>query len=84
MEQKTGTVAAASIVAALLCYAALCGGHAGWALFLAVLSLPLGLIGLLWSASPRVSGGILSIFAMLLGAIGVVASILGIMGEVFF
>ncbi len=82
MEQKTGTVAAASMLAAVLCYVSLCAGHPGWALALSVVSLPLGLIGLLWSASPRVSGGILSIFAMLLGLVGVVLSILALVGVV--
>lgn len=80
MEQKTGTVAAASMIAAVLCYVALCAGHPGWALALSVVSIPLGLVGLMWAASPRVSGGILSILAMLLGLVGIVLSILALIG----
>jgi hypothetical protein len=82
MEQKTGTVAAGSIVAAVLCYVAICSGHPWWGLAMGIVSIPLGLIGLLWSASPRVSGGILSIFAMLLGAVGIVLSILAGIGAI--
>jgi hypothetical protein len=64
------------MLAAVLCYVAICSGNPWVGLALAIVSLPLGLLGLLWSASPRVSGGILSIFAMLLGLVGVVLSIL--------
>lgn len=82
MEQKTGTVAAASMLAAVLCYIAICAGHPWVGLALAIVSLPLGLVGLLWAASPKVSGGILSIFAMLLGVVGVVLSILAGIGAI--
>lgn len=82
MEQKTGTVAAASMIAAVLCYVSLCAGQPLLALALAVVSLPLGLVGLVWAASPRVSGGILSILAMLLGLVGIVLSILALIGYV--
>jgi hypothetical protein len=80
MEQKTSAVAAGAMVAAVVCYIAICTGNPGWGLVLSLLSLPLGLVGLLWSASPRAGGGAVSIFAMLLGVVGVVLSILGLLG----
>jgi hypothetical protein len=74
-------IAAGAMLAAAFSYVAICTGNPGWGLLLAILSLPLGLVGLLWSASPRVSGGIMSIFAMLLGIVAAVLSILGLMGS---
>jgi hypothetical protein len=83
MDQKTGGAAVASIVAAGLCYVAICMGHPWWGLVAAIVSLPLGLAGFLWSASSKVSGGILSIFAIGLGLVGIVLSILVGVGKIF-
>ena len=84
MDQRTGVAATLSILAAIGSYIAVCAGHPGWGLLLAVISIPLGLVGLVMAASPRVSGGILSIVAMVLGLLGVVVALLGVIGVVVF
>ena len=84
MDQRTGVAATLSILAAIGSYIAVCAGHPGWGLLLAVLSVPLGLVGLIMAASPRVSGGIMSIVAMVLGIVGIVVALLGVVGVVIF
>lgn len=82
MQQKIGIAATLAILAAGISYALTCSGHPIWGLLLALLSIPLGLAGLVMAASPRVSGGILSIVAVALGAIGILVSVLGIVGVI--
>ncbi len=84
MEQKTGTAATLSIVAAAGSYILTFTGHPLWAFLSAILALPLGIIGLLMAASPRVSGGILSLVALGLGALAIILSVLGMLGSIVF
>jgi len=84
IDQKTGTAAAISIVAAIGSYILVCAGHPVWALIAAIVSIPAGLIGLAMSASPKIKGGLMSIVAIVLGLIGIVFSILGIVGVIIF
>lgn len=84
IEQRTGIAAAISILAAVGSYILTCMGHPVWGLILALISVPAGIIGLVMAASPRVSGGILSIVAIILGAIGVLVAVLGIVGVIVF
>jgi hypothetical protein len=42
-----------------------------------------GVLGLLMAASPKVSGGMISIIAIVAAAVGIVLSILGMLGSVF-
>lgn len=84
MDQKTGIAATLSIIAAVGSYIATCAGHPAWGLFAALLSLPLGLVGVVMSASPRVKGGMLSIVAIIFGLAGVTVAILGITGTIIF
>ena len=84
MDQRTGIAATLSILAAIGSYIAVCAGHPGWGLLLAILAIPLGLVGLVMAASPRVSGGILSIVAMVLGVVAIVFAVLGIIGVAIF
>lgn len=84
LEQKTGGLAIGSIVLAVLSFGLVFSGHPVLALLCAVLSLPAGLGGLLMAASARVKGGVLSIFGLLLGAAGLVFSILGMVGAILF
>lgn len=79
-EQRTGLAALVSIIAAVGSYITTCTGHPIWGLVLALVSVPLGVLGLVMAASPRVSGGMMSIAAIVLGAIGLVVAILGILG----
>ncbi len=82
MGQKTGTAALLSILAAIICYFLTFSGHPFWGFAVAVLSIILGFIGLIMAASPRVSGGIISIVGMVIGAVGVVIGILGMIGAI--
>lgn len=81
-EQKTGVAATLSIVAAIGAYVLTCVGQPGWGLLAAIFSIPLGLIGFVMAASPKVSGGILSIVAIILGALATIISLLVFIGAV--
>jgi hypothetical protein len=82
--QRTGTMAILSIVSAIAAFIAVFAGSPFIGLILAILAIPLGVFGLLMAASPRVSGGIISIFGIVLGGIGTVVAILGSVGAVIF
>lgn len=82
MDQRTGAAAIGSIIAALGSYVLTCTGNPGWGLLAAIASLPLGLIGFVMAASPKVSGGLLSIAALILGALAVLISLLVFIGAV--
>jgi len=83
-QEKTGIFATISIVAAVGSYIATCMGHPVWGLVAALASIPLGIVGLVLSASPRVGGGMLSIAAIALGALGLIFAILGMVGVALF
>ncbi len=82
MDQRRGTTATLSIIAAIGAYFLTFSGYPILGLITGVVSLPLGIIGLIVAASPRVSGGIISIFAILLGAGAIIAGILGVFGVI--
>ncbi len=84
MDQKTGTAAALSIIAAIASFFLTFSGHRLFALILAVVSIPLGIVGFLAAASPRVRGGIMSIAAMVLGVIAIGVAVLGMIGAAIF
>jgi hypothetical protein len=84
MGQKTGTAALLSIIAAIVSYFLIFSGHPFWGFAAAVLSIVFGFVGLIAAASPRVSGGIISIVGMVIGAIGIVIGILGMIGAIIF
>jgi len=56
-EQKTGTLAVGAIIAAVLSFVLTFAGHPAFGFFSALISIPLGIIGLVVAASPRVGGG---------------------------
>ena len=84
MGQKTGAAAILSIIAAVGSYFLTFSAHHVWGLVTAILSIVLGIFGMLMAVSPRVSGGIISIIAIILGAIGVLVAILAMVGAVIF
>jgi hypothetical protein len=73
MNQRTGMFATMAIIAAIVSYFLTFSGHTVWGIILALVSIPLGIGGFIMAASPRVSGGIISIISILIGvfAIGV-------------
>lgn len=84
MEQKTGFVATLSLIAAVASYFLTFTGHPLWGLLTALVSIPLGIIGIIMAASPRVGGGMLSIFAIVLGVFAAGLAVLGTIGAVIF
>lgn len=83
-EQKTGTAALLSIISVVISVVLTFMGHPIWALLLALVGILLGIIGLLSAASPRVSGGVLSIAAIILGVLALGLSVLGMIGVALF
>jgi hypothetical protein len=84
MGQKTGTAAILSIIGAIVCFILTFSGHVFSGFALAMIAIVLGIIGFFMAASPRVSGGIISIGGIVLGAIGIVLDILGMVGKILF
>ena len=83
-EQKTGTPAAGAIIAAVLSFILTFSRHPVFGLFSAIISLPLGVFGLMMAASPRVGGGLLSIVAIVLGVFAIGVAIVGGIGTAIF
>ncbi len=83
-EQKTGALATAAIIAAILGFILTFMGHPLFGLFSAIISIPLGIFGLMMAASPRVGGGLLSIIAIVLGVIAIGVAVLGGIGTMIF
>lgn len=73
MNQKTGALATLAIIAAVASYFLTFNGYTVWGVLAALISIPLGMGGFAMAASPRVSGGVMSIISILLGvfAIGI-------------
>lgn len=83
-SQKTGTLAISAIIVAIAAFFSIFSGSPILGLLLALLAVPLGIFGLLRAASPRVSGGVISILAIVLAGVGVIFSILGMLGMILF
>lgn len=83
-EQKTGTLAVGAIIAAVISYVLTFAGHPIIGLLSAIISIPLGVIGLMMAASPRVGGGLLSIAGIVMGVIAIGVAVLGGIGKIIF
>jgi hypothetical protein len=70
VEERTGVAAGLAIVLAIGGVVLAVTGSPGWGVLAHVAAGLLGVIGLLMAASPRVSGGILSITAILISFFG--------------
>ncbi|MFZ0614463.1 MAG: hypothetical protein WAM73_19620 [Desulfobacterales bacterium] len=84
MNQRTGSAATGSIISAIGSYFLTFTGHPLWGLIAGMVAVPLGVLGMIFAASPRVRGGFISLLAIVFGAIAVVISILGIVGVIIF
>ncbi|MEW6443155.1 MAG: hypothetical protein AB1640_19635 [bacterium] len=82
MEQKTGTAATLALAAAVSSYLVTFSGHPGWGLLASLVAVPLGAFGFAMAASPRVSGGVLSIVSIVLGIGAFGISVLGMIGAI--
>ena len=84
MDQKVGGAAIASIIAGIASFAFTCTARPFFGVIAAIVALIAGGIGFLMAASPRVRGGMISIAAMVLGALGVIVGVLGMFGKLVF
>ena len=84
MDQKTGIAAVLAIIAAIGGFLLTFAGSPGWGLLVELLAVLLGAIGFFMAASPRVSGGMLSIAAVVIAIVGVGLSVLGLLGSLVF
>ncbi len=84
MEQKAGTSAIVSILLAAASFFITFTGHPIWGFVAALVAIPLGIIGLVVAASPRVGGGLMSIGAIILAVLAIGVAILGLIGVIIF
>jgi hypothetical protein len=84
MEQKTGIAATISLITAILSWIVTFTGHPIWGMLLGLVSIVPGIVGFVMAASPRVSGGILSIIAIVFGILGLGLAVLGLIGVIIF
>lgn len=77
MNQKTGTFATLAIITAIASYFLTFNGHTVWGILTALISIPLGIGGFVMAASPRVSGGVMSIISILLGVFAIGIAVIG-------
>ena len=79
--QQIGTFALAAIVCAVGSVILPCTGHPIIGLVAGLLAIVGGLAGFMQAASPRVSGGIVSLASIGIALLGLVLSILGMLGK---
>ena len=72
------TASIVAIIAAIVSFVMSGRGREFWGLFLALLAIGAGLVGGVRALSPRVSGGILSILAVILGVIAIVFALIAL------
>ena len=72
------TASIVAIIAAIVSFVMSGQGREFWGLFLAIFAICAGLIGGAKALSPRVSGGILSILAVILGVIAIVFALIAL------
>lgn len=83
-RQKKSAVSIIAMVAAIGGVMASFTGHPYWGLFIGLGAIVLGALGFAMAASPRVSGGLLSIIAIALSIIGLGLSVLVAIGIIIF
>ena len=83
-DQRTGIVAVIAIILAIGSYVLTFTGSPILGLLAAILGVGLGVVGLLISVSPKVTGGIMSIIAIVLSIFAIGLAVLGMIGAVVF
>ena len=84
MEQRTGMAATLAIIAAIGGIVLVFAGHPGWGLVIELFAIFCGIVGFFMAASPRVSGGIMSIAAIVIAVFGLGFSVIGMIGGIIF
>ena len=82
MEQKAGTSATLSIIAAVGSFIVTFTGHPFFGLLLGIAAIPLGGIGVALAASPKIGGGLMSVIAIVVGLIAIGVAVLGMIGAI--
>ena len=82
MEQKSGTSATLSIIAAVGSFIVTFTGHPFFGLLLGIAAIPLGGIGVALAASPKIGGGLMSVIAIVVGLIAIGVAVLGMIGAI--
>ena len=72
---RYGRFAVLAILASVGSMFASCSGHSMLGLVLAIISLPLGLFGILRATAPEIRGGLLSLASIVLGVLGLIVAI---------
>ena len=83
-RQQIGMTAMLALLAAITGVVAAFLGRPRWGLLFAVCAALLGATGFFISASPRVSGGVMSIVAIVIAIFGIGLSVLGVIGSTIF
>ena len=78
--QKASASAVLALVAAAASLAATFTGHPLLGVFAAVLCLPLAVFGLVFGVSPRIGGGLISVVAVLVGALASLLALSSMIG----
>ena len=77
-----GTGAILAMIASLGSMFLSCSGRPMWGLILAILSVPFGLVGFIRAASPQISGGLASIFSILIGVVGIAVALIAMFAKI--
>ena len=81
-RRDTGASYSVPSIIAIISAAASWFVSAGWSIFLAVLALLFGAIGVVMSIHPAKRGGVLSIVAIILGALAMLVSIIAVIFKI--
>ena len=80
--QRMGTSAFLAVIASLGSMFLSCSGRPLWGLILAILSIPVGLVGFIRAASPEIKGGFASIFSILVGVVGIAVALIAMFAKI--
>jgi len=79
---RFGNFAILASLAAIGSMFASCSGHALLGLLLAILSLPLGLFGILRATAPEIRGGFISLASVALGVLGLIVAVCALIWKI--
>lgn len=74
-DRRTSPAFSIPSILAIVCAIGSFVAGAGLGMLLAILAIVFGAIGVLLSLSPRVRGGLMSVFSVLAGVVGIIAAV---------
>jgi hypothetical protein len=84
LNKKTGAAATVAIILAIAGIISVFIGHPVWAFLVELAAVAAGAIGFFMAASPRVSGGLMSIVAIIIALLGLGLAVLAMLGALVF